>query len=126
MFKFLKSNRTNYKKILKAFILLSLLSALLFCEHTKEDDIALAKKLHFPKEENASMSMYIRWLWYFGDKFENHKVTDSKAKKSIDSFFGNEEYIVISNVESRNLNKINPTHKTCRGKPDHIPYYTTA
>jgi len=89
----------NCKKVFNSFILLSLFSGFLFCEHTKEDDVTLAKKLHFPKEENASKSMYIRWLWYYGDKFENHKVTESKAKESLDSFFGNEEYMVISNLK---------------------------
>ena len=96
----------NYKKLFTAFILLSLLSSLLFCEHTKEDDIALAKKLHFPKEENASMSMYIIWLRTFGNEFENHKVDEVKAEESINSFFGNEKYIVISSNKYQKYNNI--------------------
>ena len=106
----------NYKKILNIFILLGLFSGFLFCEHTKEDDIALAKKLHFPKEENPSMSMYIRWLRSsFGKEFENNKVDESKAKESIDSFFANEKYIVISkhNYEYCNNMKIYVVIKEC-------------
>ena len=104
----------NYRKILKAFILLNLFSGFLFCGQ-KEDDIALAKKLHFPKEENASMSMYIKWLKTYGDEFENHDVKEIKAKESLNSFFASEKYIVISNekYKAHNNTKIYVAIKEC-------------
>ena len=94
-----------YNKVLRTFILLGIFSGFLFCGQ-KEDDITLAKKLHFPKEENATKDVYIRWLWNYGDEFENHKVKEAKAKESLDSFFGDEKYIVISKKFYKNYNNI--------------------
>ena len=50
----------NYRKILNVFILLGLFSGFLFCGQ-KEDDIALVKKLHYPKEENETKDVHIKW-----------------------------------------------------------------
>ena len=96
----------NYKKILNVFILLGLFSGFLFCGQ-KEDDATLARKLHYSNDESSPLSMYILWLQSSNaNEFEDHKVKESKAKESLDSFFGNEKYIVISDKKYKGYNNI--------------------